>query len=157
MIANATRLSGRLPGIAGTGTGVGLSLAFGAALAHGSGVGFLALGAGALLVASLAAHVHPVGFFALVGATVAFVPIYASPNLRSLLLEPSAVLLWCLAGVLVLGTSRQKLQLRLSAVDGAAFAFFSLLLVPVLAGQRTVSAYVYTVILWLGPYLGART
>jgi O-antigen ligase len=91
-----------------------------------------------------------------VGATLAFVPIYASPNLRSLLLEPSAVLLWCLAAALVLGTTRQRLPLRLSAVDGAAFVFFALLLPPVLAGQRTVSTYVYTMILWLGPYLGAR-
>lgn len=141
------------------GTGLaafGLSLVMGAATANRPAIALLVSGCALTLALLIIASDHQRGFFVVAAVSLAFVPIYASPSLHNLALEPTAVLLWLLGGAIFLRFTQETLALRLSAVDVAALLFFALLALSVLAGARSFNDLFITEFLWLGPYLGAR-
>lgn len=156
MIARAFHRLRALPRLGAGFAAAGLSLVMGAATANQPAIGLPVLGFAVAFSLLVIAGDHQRWFFVVAAVSLALVPIYASPFLHHLALEPTAGFLWLLGGAIFLRSAQETLALRLSAVDGAALLFFTLLGLAVLAGARSFNDPIDTAILWLGPYLGAR-
>ncbi len=112
--------------------------------------------ASALLVFVLYGVGKPTVVFAVATATLAFVPVYASPLLHNFTPNISALLLWLTALAEVLRQGGWPRALRANPIDIAVGLFFATMLIPVFASVRSVNDIGTPLFLWVGPYLAAR-
>jgi hypothetical protein len=133
-----------------------LAVCIGAAVGRDPRYSVLLLGLAAAGGAVAWAIVRPAPAFAVMLATLAFVPVYASPLVHNFTVELTAFGLWLIVvaeGLKRLGRPR---TLRFTFVDGAVAVFVAALAVPVFASVRTPKDFATPLFLWLGPYLAAR-
>lgn len=133
-----------------------LSVAAGAAAALDPKPALLLLGAAAACGFVLCAITWPVPVFALITATLAFVPVYAAPRVGSFDLNPTVLGFWLIVVAESLRRISQVRTLRFTALDAAVLVFFGTLYLSVLTSVHTVHDNMEPVFLWLGPYLAAR-
>lgn len=152
MTSFATSKAGQLALVAAAGAVVGVAVASSSAIA----VALVALAVA--LVAAAGALVYPERAFVVLVLLLALIPIYAAPEVGSLLFVPAAGAAWILAGVLAWRSlALDARPFRATAVDIAVGAFFLLMATSVaFSPQASVSDYLNVVFLWGGAYLAAR-
>ena len=133
-----------------------LAVCIGAAVGRDPRFSVLLLGLAVIGGGVALAVVRPAPAFAIALATLAFVPVYASPLVHNFTVQLAALGLWLVVvaeGLRRLGRPR---TLRFTFVDGAVALFVAALAVPVFASVRTPKDFATPIFLWLGPYLAAR-
>lgn len=99
---------------------------------------------------------QPRTVYAVVLVTLAFVPVYASPKLGPLSLEPTVAGMWLVAGAVALRALALGRRLSFGVIDAAVLLLFVLLFLTTAFGTTERGEILQIAFLWLGPYVATR-